>query len=157
MITAFQSIKEKLLPIGIYNLGANDTVTFEIMAYSAELQKVYDELDKIESEMFIATAADYGLTQRENILDITLTETNIDKRRNSLLFREMLISNPQNKSNIINILSAYGIECVINEDFNNNAITVQVNNTDSLSNTQAYYTEKIKDTLPINSNVIIQF
>lgn len=155
MITALQSIKEKLLPLSI-NIS-NDTITFEIMTYASELQKIYDELDKIENEMFISTANDYGLIQRENILDMTLTETDITKRQKSLLFREMLISNPQNKTNTIKALSAYGIECTIIENFNDNIITVQVTNTDSLTNTQKYYTDKIKNTLPINSNIIIKW
>lgn len=157
MMTAFQSITEKLAPLGIYKLHNDDLVTYEIMAYSNELQKIYDELQKIENEMFIMTANDFGLSQREKLLDITLNQNNITKRRNSLLLREKIISNPQTKNNIINILSAYDIECLIDEDIKNNTVHIKITNTSSLNNTQEYYTNKIKNTLPVNTKFIIQW
>lgn len=156
-MTALESLKEKLSPLRIYNLLDTDLIVYELTAYSVALQAIYDMLEEAEREMFILTAESYGLELRENILDMTLNETDIQKRRQFLISKETVISNPCTKSSIIKVLLSYGIECDITEDFENRTVTVNITNASELPNSQAYYTLKIKNTVPAQINSIITF
>ena len=54
-MTAYQSMKTKLLPLGLYAFSEGEAVDCELKAYAAELDRLYGEIDTLYREAFIAT------------------------------------------------------------------------------------------------------
>ena len=61
-MTAYDSMRSKLAPLGIYAFAEGGAVDCELRAYAAGLDRLYEELDILYREAFIPTAESYGLT-----------------------------------------------------------------------------------------------
>ena len=61
MVTAYESIKNKLSATEIYDIKQGGLIDAEIRAYAVALQVAYDKVDVFLRECFVQTAESYGL------------------------------------------------------------------------------------------------
>lgn len=138
------SMKEKLEPLGIYNLEDDSLVCKELQTYAESLKLVKDSIDELEKEYFINTAESYGLTLREKMYTSAKSDLDVEKRRDMLKYRYSITSNDFNKEDIKKALLAIGIKCEVIEYPNEN--TIYINCLENLDTTIS------KDDLKILAN-----
>ena len=52
-MNVLQSMKNKLAPLGLYDLTGNNLITAELAAYALILQEYCDEIDELLAERFV--------------------------------------------------------------------------------------------------------
>lgn len=82
---AYQSMKKNLGETGLYALDGNTLVDCELLSYAESLNTTVGEIQKLQSESFIATASAYGLSLREQDYGLP-SGGETEARRKSLLF-----------------------------------------------------------------------
>lgn len=87
---AWESMKKKLRPLGIYDLSDGTNISAELKAYAEALDRHRDNLDEALRECFIGTAEDYGLSERERIFTSPRTSRTAAGRRDLLRERFVL-------------------------------------------------------------------
>ncbi len=78
---SFDSMKNKLAPLGVYSLEDGSTTVCELKAYSEGLDPLFNRLEEFERESFIATAETYGLSERERFSDKEKPDLTVEQRR----------------------------------------------------------------------------
>ena len=78
---SFDSMKNKLAPLGVYSLEDGSTVICELKAYAEGLDPLFDKLEEYEREGFIATAETYGLSERERFIEKEKPQLTLEQRR----------------------------------------------------------------------------
>ena len=78
---SFDSMKNKLAPLGVYSLEEGSTAVCELKAYAEGLDPLFNRLQEFERESFIATAETYGLSERERFSDKEKTDLTVEQRR----------------------------------------------------------------------------
>ena len=84
-MSEFAQMKQLLEDTGLYDVTDGSLIKAELMAYAAGLDTYFDALDSLKRECFVATAEDYGLQYRENLLRQLNLLTTTAGRRNALL------------------------------------------------------------------------
>ena len=84
-MNAYQSMKSKLLPLGIYAFAAGGAADCELKAYACELDRLYGEINALYREGFIETAETYGLSERERFTGKVRDSLSIAERRALLM------------------------------------------------------------------------
>lgn len=87
-MTSYESMKQKLAPMGLYSLSSGSEVDCELKAYAMGLQPLFDELDMLEREAFIPTAETFGLRERERFIGKERDDLNTEERRERLICAE---------------------------------------------------------------------
>ena len=87
-MTAYDSMRSKLAPLGIYAFAEGGAVDCELRAYAAGLDRLYDELDILYREAFIPTAESYGLSERERFTGKVRDDLTTAQRRALLIESE---------------------------------------------------------------------
>ena len=123
-MSSLNSIKQKLRPLGLYNLDYSSLIHAELTAYSVVLDEIKRQLEKIEKERFIATAENFGLSTRERTFGAEQTEKSIENRRNILLYRSAICPTDFNKSRLKELMKIAGITCNIVEYPEQNALYI---------------------------------
>lgn len=120
---AYETLKRQLHPTGLYALGGSTVVDFELKAYAAGLNPVYDSLAELRSESFLPTACGYGLELCEEASGIPHSGT-ADQRRAALM--ALLTAAPGRcaVSNLENALAAAGLTVHISEDIKNQKLKI---------------------------------
>lgn len=85
------SMKQKLEPLGLYDLDGSGEAVCELKAYAEGLDILFDALDEMEREYFIPTAESFGLSRRENFICRENPEASVQDRRDELLYLEMSV------------------------------------------------------------------
>lgn len=86
-MSAAESLKKGLLPLGIYPLRETGAVWRELCAYAAALDTVNEMLDEILRESVVKTAESFGLEMLELITGAPRTELSLKQRREMLIAR----------------------------------------------------------------------
>lgn len=124
-MSSLNSMKQKLKPLGFYNLsGENSLVNAELNAYAEALDSIEASLNEIEKECFISTAESYGLGMRERMFGAEQNNINVNKRREILIYRCSINSNSFNKESIEKALEVAGINGYIIEVPNKNLMYI---------------------------------
>ena len=84
MMNSFGSMKTKLESTGLYKITDSSNIKAELSAYADGLNAVFDTLEMMEKELFIDTAEDFGITERERFVGKVRDEYSLEKRRNRL-------------------------------------------------------------------------
>ena len=108
-MTAYQSMKAKLLPLGLYAFSEGGAVDCELKAYAAELDRLYGEIDTLYREAFIATAESYGLSRREEIISREHPEQTASQRREALIYFEKTVKTTLNDDDFAEFLENIGV------------------------------------------------
>ena len=88
MMKSLVSMKQKLEPLGLYDLSGSGEVDCELKAYAEGLDTLFDTLDELQREYFIQTAESFGLSRRESFEIRERAELPVQERRDSLMYFE---------------------------------------------------------------------
>lgn len=114
-MNALESMVSKLKVTGIYTLGGDSVVDYELQAYAAGLNMAIDALAQLENESFIATASDYGISNRESQFHVAAYGS-ADDRRTALLKRGAITPNNFTKGDMERALTMAGLNAEICEN-----------------------------------------
>lgn len=114
-MSAAESLKKGLLPLGIYPLRETGAVWRELCAYAAALDTVNEMLDEILQESVVKTAESFGLEMLELITGAPRTELSLKQRREMLIARLSLTYGDFTLSGTQRALSALGLKAQIFE------------------------------------------
>ena len=106
---SFLSMKQKLLPLGLYELDDNDETVWELKAYAEGLNTLFDTLDELEREYFISTAQSYGLSRRELLFGREMSGQTAQERRDALMYLERTIVGDTTDSGFAEFLENLGL------------------------------------------------
>ena len=70
VMNSFDSMKTKLESTGLYKVTAKSNIRAELLAYAEGLNTEFDMLETMERELFIDTAENCGITEREKSMPI---------------------------------------------------------------------------------------
>ena len=85
---SFISMKQKLEPLGLYDLDGSGEAVCELKSYAEGLDVLFDTLDELEREYFIPTAESFGLSRRESFINRERSDLSAPERRDELLYLE---------------------------------------------------------------------
>lgn len=87
-MNALTSLRQMLLPMGLYDLSDTSVVSQELKAYAAGFALVEEILDQVEQNMFVSTASGDALARWEQLLGLpTQPEVSLPDRRETILSR----------------------------------------------------------------------
>lgn len=109
---------------GLYSLGEGSNVMNELKAYAAGLDMLQNTFDSLIKEAFVNTAEGIGLSFWEKKLELSSLEDDTAARRRRLMALLSLTDGSFRKSDLISLLSALGSDVTIEEDFENEAISI---------------------------------
>ena len=113
-MNALDSMTAAMKPTGLYALTGSTAVDFELQAYAAELNLVYDALALLERESFAATATDYGLALR--LRQFGLPSGGAVEERAAVLELGAVTPDDFTGDGVTSALHAAGLDCEITEN-----------------------------------------
>lgn len=118
MTLAKTGLYAALRPLGLYRLDGTTLVDAELSAYGAGFAFVEQALEELSRECFIQTAEGYGLSLREEAMQLLLRpDGGEEKRRTLLLYRLAVAPTDYNVRGMVSSLRAAGLNALIVEDF----------------------------------------
>lgn len=156
-MSSLNSMKQKLRPLGFYDLNDDTLISAELSAYAVALDEISATLDEIERECFVSTAESYGLGMRERMLGPEQTNKSVEKRRKQLLYRSAITANDFTKSSLEKALAASGIIGSIVEYPSQNSVHINCSGlvSDSLEKSEAQ--SMVEEFLPAHLECIFNF
>lgn len=122
-VEAYESMKDRLEPTGLYALGGSTAVDFELRAMAEGIDTAYDAVNELQRESFLSTAESYGLENRETVSGLDGTGTAED-RRAVLLALGAVTPRSFTKSALTQMLCGLGLETELAENTAGGALTV---------------------------------
>lgn len=156
-MTSLNSLKQKLRPLGFYNLNDNSLISAELSAYSVALDSIESMLSEMEKERFIATATTYGLSMRELTFGVEQSEKPTESRRNMLLCRYSINPDDFNEECIIKIMENVGVHGYITKFPSQNTIYINCLKLDDTSADKNSIKSIIEEFLPAHLECIFDF
>lgn len=86
VMNSFDSMKTKLESTGLYKVTAKSNIRAELLAYAEGLNTEFDMLETMERELFIDTAENCGITERERFVGKINADYPLEKRREMLKY-----------------------------------------------------------------------
>lgn len=80
VMNSFDSMKTKLESTGLYKVTAKSNIRAELLAYAEGLNTEFDMLETMERELFIDTAENCGITERERFVGKINADYPLEKR-----------------------------------------------------------------------------
>ena len=87
-MNSFNSMKTKLESTGLYKVTVKSNIRAELLAYAEGLNTEFDMLETMERELFIDTAENCGITERERFVGKINADYPLEKRREMLKISE---------------------------------------------------------------------
>lgn len=103
------SMKQKLMPLGLYDLEGQSEVLCELKAYAEGLDLLFEYIDELFRENYIATAESYGLSRREEIISREHPEQTASQRREALIYFEKTVKTTLNDDDFAEFLENIGV------------------------------------------------
>ena len=119
---AYDSMKARLAPTGLYALGGSTVVDFELQAMAEGLDFAYGAVNELQRESFVATAQSYGLENREELCGLGGAGSAED-RRAKLLALGAATPRSFTKAALTALLNGLGLEAELSEDAAGGAVT----------------------------------
>lgn len=107
---SYESMRQKLSPLGLYTLSDRSEVDCELKAYAAGLQPLFDELDTLEREAFIPTAETFGISEREKFIGKERSDLNTEERRKRLMCAEQCMGDDATLRGFEKFLRSCGLQ-----------------------------------------------
>ncbi len=150
-------MKSKLVATGLYKLDDGSNTAQELKAFAQELDVMFDMLDEMTRECFIATAQSYGITERERFIGKERSELPTEQRREMLLIQEQMMGNSCSKSAFELMLKGTGLtDFTITESFATQAVTVTINDV-LTAEIKQMIEEKIRAEFPSHLDITVTF
>ena len=109
-MNSFESMKTKLEGTGLYDITAKSNIGAELLAYAEGLDSVFDMLEMMERELFIDTAEDFGIAERERFVGKVRDGYSIEKRRDMLKIAEQKVGGRCTLNDFKQFVRGYGVE-----------------------------------------------
>lgn len=123
-MTCFDSMVSLLKPIRLYSLSKDSVVYAELCAYAKGLKIAEELLSEVSAEGFVSTAADYGITEWEKLIDSTAVYEALPARRSIIRYTLSRMPWDFNPEGIVQGLKSIGLYCSAEEDFANRRVTL---------------------------------
>lgn len=124
MVTdTFEQLKNILLPLGLYSISKGSIVNAELAAYALGINLVKTQIEKLTNEGFVQTSQDFGLSLREEMLNITPLTT-LQERRDKIISILSMVRGKWVLSEFKNAVTKTGLGINMVEDFANRKLTV---------------------------------
>lgn len=154
---SYTSMKNKLQPIGLYNVTDSSNVSAELKAYAEGLDTLFNILDEMTREYFIDTAESYGLSERERFTIRERTEYPTEKRREMLKIQEQMMGNNCSPSTFKKILEGFGLsDFEITENFSEQTVVITINDT-LADEAKKYVEERINTEFPVHLIITVNY
>lgn len=156
-MTAYQSMKQKLQPLGLYRLDSGDALDLELTVYGEELDRLYDALDELLREAFIETAESYGLENRERFIGAVHDGETVAKRRERQLTLSRDVEGARNEASLLRLLEcAVSSRCEV--DVTYRPTTIYVTTLDPTTEAERRSLERLMDkVLPVHADRIMTY
>ncbi|MCH5201992.1 MAG: hypothetical protein J1F17_02190 [Oscillospiraceae bacterium] len=105
----------------------NTFIKGELLAYSAGVDFVDNELKTMEREYFVNTSQDYGISEREKLFDSIERPSSIADRRKMLINALSLNRTDFNREGMIKYLGRFPTNFSIEEKYSTNTLTIEMN------------------------------
>ena len=156
-MSSYNSMRNKLVATGLYTLDSNSNTSEELKAFAQEIDVMFDMLDEMTREYFIATSQSYGITERERFIGKERSELPTEQRREMLLVQEQMMGNNCSKDAFELMLRGVGLtDFAITESFATQAVTVTINDVLSAEIKQMVE-EKIRAEFPSHLDITVTF
>lgn len=150
-------MKSKLVATGLYTADDGSNTAEEISAFAQGLDIMFDTLDEMTREYFIATAQSYGITERERFIGKERSELTTEKRREMLMIQEQMMGNSCSKEAFDLMLQGLGLsDFTITESFSTQAVTVTINDV-LTAEIKQMIEEKILAEFPCHLDITVTF
>lgn len=153
---AYESIKDKLSSLSIYNIVPGGLVEAEIRAYAAGLQGLYDAVDNAVRECFITTAENEGLTNLELMSRIYIGGDEIEDRRKKLLTRLSVKPVDIGEDGLKKAVASLGLDCNITENNPNSWLFIDIL-TDVAESKRDFIKAEVKKFAPPHLVIFVTF
>ncbi len=120
---AYDSMKARLLPTGLYALDGSTAVDFELRAMAEGLDLAYGAVKELQRESFVATSEGYGLALREAVSGLGGGGDAAD-RRVKLLALGAAAPGAFTKTALASLLSGLGLDAELAENTAGGTVTV---------------------------------
>lgn len=128
MMNSYDSMKQKLDEIGIYNINAGSNISNELAACAEGLDGLFQSLETMTKEYYIETAEDYGIVRREKFLGKERSEYTTEKRREMLKLLEQNMGGKCTSDAFSDILKSCGLsDFSFTESPTNYRLSIHVN------------------------------
>lgn len=127
MMKSLVSMKQKLEPLGLYDLSGSSEVECELKAYAEGLDTLFDTLDEIQRENYIRTAQSYGLSRRESFEIRERADLPVQERRDSLMYYERTVTGGLTDSEFEEFLEMIGLtDYTFNVNYSSGSISIAI-------------------------------
>lgn len=123
-MNTLDSMRQKLQPMGLYNLDEDSLVSEELEVYAKALDEVTNRLVDLERECFLQTAEGVGLSRKEQVLGRVRNDLPRETRAQMLLFRSAVSEADFSKGSVESALKAAGVHGEIFENPNDESLVV---------------------------------
>ncbi len=156
-MSSLNSMKQKLRPLGFYDLNDDTIISAELSAYAVVLDEINATLAEIERECFVNTAESYGLGMRERMLGPEQTNKPVDERRNQLLYRSAITANDFTKSSLERALLVAGLDGSIVEYPDQNSVHINCSGLTNGSLDKVAAQKMVEEFLPAHLECVFNF
>lgn len=156
-MSSLNSMKQKLRPLGFYDLNDDSLISAELSAYAVVLDEISATLAEIERECFVNTAESYGLGMRERMLGPEQSEKSVEERRNQLLYRSAITANDFTKSSLEKALLAAGLDGSVVEYPAQNSVHINCSGLINSNLDKAAAQKMVEEFLPAHLECIFNF
>lgn len=156
-MSSLDSMKQKLRPLGFYNLSDGTLINAELSSYAVVFDEISEMLAEIERECFVCTAESYGLSIRERMLGPEQTNKSVEERRNQLLYRSSITANDFTKSSIEKAIATAGLNGSIVEYPTQNSVHINCSGLIDNSLDKDDAQKMVEEFLPAHLNYIFNF
>lgn len=154
---SLDSMKEKLMPLGIYDLSQGGAAEHLLSACAPELDALYDALDVMTRECFIETAQDYGLAARERFGGREREGDGTQERRAALLDREVGYAFDGTPGGFEDCVRSLGVtDFSVDENVSKGRVDLTVNDT-LTPGEQSLFEKRLRAQFPIYANLVLRF
>jgi len=136
MTRSAQNIKKLMEETGIYKFSEENPLNAELLAYDAGFKILEDEFNLLFGDLFIQTASEENLNERELLFRPHKSLADIETRRRMLVERNSISENDYTEEKINKMLVAAGIDGYLTEKYNG-GIYVNAANFLGVSQTEA--------------------
>ena len=156
-MTSFDSMKNKLNSLGVYNITQGSNIYNELKSYAVALDEHRNFLDEILRENFISTAETYGIEKREEMVGNKKDVYALDKRREMLIFRNSLGIKDFTLAGVDKLLTSLGIsDYQITERYNYQHFVIHIGG-DYNDVEQEWIRKQINLILPAHLRIYVYF
>jgi hypothetical protein len=154
-MTVIDRLKQIISLFEIYDVESNKYLRGELEAFALGIEILQNLLFGMERECFVATAVDYGLTEKEKIFGSPKSERAAYDRRNMIISALACNGNNFTLQGMNNYLNTFPSTHDIYETPTKNTITINFENNDWVRSNIAYITKSVTKFFPAHLDVVV--